>query len=55
MHATQTEMQHLLRVAHRAFLNTKDFRDQKLLAGLAAEMTLEEINSVLAEHNLTKI
>lgn len=55
LHATQTEMQHILRIAHRAFLNTKDIRDQQILLGLAAEMSLEEINAVLAESNLKRL
>lgn len=55
LHATQTEMQHLLRIAHRAFLNSKDARDQEILMGLAASLDLAEINAVLAEKNLTQL
>lgn len=49
LHAKPTEIQHLLRIAHRAFLNSKDSRDLEILMGLAAGMELEEINAVLAE------
>lgn len=55
LHAKPTEMQHLLRIAHRAFLNSKDSRDQEILTGLAAGMELEEINAVLAEKNLVQL
>ena len=55
LHATQTEMQHLLRIARRAFLNSKDARDQEILMGLAASLDLAEINAVLAEKKLTQL
>ena len=55
LHASQTEMQHLLRIAHRAFLNSKDARDQEILMGLASGMELDEINAVLADKNLTQL
>lgn len=55
LHAKPTEMQHLLRIAHRAFLNSKDGRDQEILTGLTAGMELEEINAVLAERNLIQL
>lgn len=55
LHAKPTEMQHLLRIAHRAFLNSKDSRDQEILTGLAAGMELEEINAVLAEKNMMQL
>lgn len=52
LHAKPTEMQHLLRIAHRAFLNSKDSRDQEILMGLASGMELAEMNAMLAEKNL---
>lgn len=55
LHAKPTEMQHLLRIAHRAFLNSKDSRDQEILTGLAAGMDLAEINAVLAEKSLMQL
>ena len=50
-----TEMQHLLRIARRAFLNSKDPRDQEILLGLSAGMELGEINAVLAEKELEQL
>lgn len=47
LHVNPNDMQHLLRIAHRAFLNVKDPRDQEILSGLAAGMELDEINAVL--------
>ncbi len=55
LHAKPTEMQHLLRIAHRAFLNSKDGRDQEILMGLAAGMDLGEMNAMLAEKSLIKL
>lgn len=47
LHVKPNDMQHLLRISHRAFLNVKDPRDQEILAGLAAGMALDEMNAVL--------
>lgn len=41
------DMQHLLRIAHRAFLNSTQPRDACILRGLDSALTLEELNTLL--------
>lgn len=52
LHVKPNDMQHLLRIAQRAFLNVKDPRDQEILSGLASGMDLDEINAVLTAAGL---
>ena len=55
LQVTTNAMQHLLRIAHRAFLNRTDARDQELLAGLAAGLTLDEINAILNQNGMKQL
>ncbi|MBE5804891.1 MAG: helix-turn-helix transcriptional regulator [Clostridiales bacterium] len=48
----KVEMQRLLRIAHRAFLNSKDERDAQILEGLAAGMELKEIDAALRNRHM---
>ena len=50
LHLRSNEVQRLMRIAHRAFLNSKDERDSLFMKGLDAELSLEEINAVLQAH-----
>ena len=43
------DMQHLLRIAHRAFLNTTQLRDACILRGLDGGLSLDELNGLLAQ------
>ena len=43
------DMQHLLRIAHRAFLNTTQLRDACILRGLDGGRSLDELNGLLAQ------
>ena len=45
----KVEMQRLLRIAHRAFLNTTQLRDACILRGLDGGLSLEELNGLLAQ------
>lgn len=55
LHAKPNDMQHLLRITHRAFLNVKDPREQEILSGLAAGLELDEINAVLKNAGLREL
>lgn len=51
----KVEVQRLLRIAHRAFLNSTDERDAQILEGLAVGMTLEEMDSILLENKMESL
>ena len=48
----KVEMQRLLRIAHRAFLNSTEGRDALILGGLAGGMNLEAMNAALLERRM---
>ena len=46
------EMQRLLRIAHRAFLNSTDARDMQLLEGISEGHELQKMNAILIEKGM---
>ena len=52
LHLKPEEVQRLLRIAHRAFLNRTDPRDRLIIEGLASGMALEDVNAALKRSHL---
>ena len=52
LHLKSSEVQRMLRICHRAFLNTTDARDYFILDGLSSGVTLEEMDAVLKFHHI---
>ncbi|MBQ2990935.1 MAG: helix-turn-helix transcriptional regulator [Clostridia bacterium] len=52
LHLKPAEVQRLLRIARRAFLNRTDPRDCLIIEGLASGMTLEDVNAALKRSHL---
>ena len=48
----KVEMQRLLRIAHRSFLNSKDTRDSLVLDALASGAELPQMNDILLKNNM---